>query len=40
MSYHFNIFAKVLTPRAIIAALLELGDNFLTKVQMISTTLE
>ena len=37
--YHFNIFSKMLTPMAIIEELLQLGDKFLIKVQMISTIL-
>lgn len=38
--YHFNIFARISTPMDIIAALLELGDRSLIKVQMISTILQ
>lgn len=40
LNYHFNIFAKILTPKDIIAAPLELGENFLIKAQMISATLQ
>lgn len=38
--YHFNIFARILTPLDIIAALPEPGDRSLIKVQMISTILQ
>ena len=40
LAYHFNNFPKIFTPMDIRAALLELGDRFLTKVQMISTALQ
>lgn len=39
MNYHFNIFAKILTPMDIITAPLLFGEDFLTKVHMMSTTL-
>lgn len=39
-SYHFNILAKILTHKDIRAALLEFEGRFLTKLQMVSTTLQ
>lgn len=38
--YHFNNLPRILTHMDIKAALLEFGGRFLTKVQMVSTTLQ